>query len=349
MGSAFVWVVKSMRFKLFLRLWGRSQSSRLSSGFRAVPLKKGGGVPLILLLSVLALTFSGAHFASVQAAGWLDDLFGDYKPRIRKCYHRQPRKLRVASFPSRTLKVRPVRRRNRNIYGIGRFDKARLRAVSRSGPPQKKKRRTFHIPRSKTGPAVGRGGKIRTMCVRTCDGFYFPVSFSTSRGNLERDARICASRCAAAPARLYYYASPTGKPKEISEMLSYKGNEKYEKLKNAFRYRKEYVSDCRCQPEPWSQEARQKHQSYARQESKLPAGLSKEQRLALQEKASKPKRRSYKARARRRKARRSRYLVSRRRMRNRSRYIRTIGTKRRARRHFVKRRYRVSRRSVWDF
>ena len=49
----------------------------------------------------------------------------------------------------------------------------------------------------------------RTLCVRLCDGYYFPVSFSTLPNHFQRDADQCQSQCAA-PAELYYHQNPGG-------------------------------------------------------------------------------------------------------------------------------------------
>src|SRR6185503_12233703 len=49
----------------------------------------------------------------------------------------------------------------------------------------------------------------RTICVRLCDGYYFPVSFSTLPNHFQRDAQQCQSQCAA-PAELYYHQNPGG-------------------------------------------------------------------------------------------------------------------------------------------
>ena len=49
----------------------------------------------------------------------------------------------------------------------------------------------------------------RTLCVRLCDGFYFPVSFSTLPSHFPQDADVCSSKCAA-PTELFYYPNPGG-------------------------------------------------------------------------------------------------------------------------------------------
>src|SRR5262245_13768646 len=44
----------------------------------------------------------------------------------------------------------------------------------------------------------------RTMCVRLCDGYYFPVSEGVRRERLRPDANACSQRCDS-DVRLYYY------------------------------------------------------------------------------------------------------------------------------------------------
>jgi hypothetical protein len=82
----------------------------------------------------------------------------------------------------------------------------------------------------------------RTLCVRLCDGYYFPVSFSTLPNHFPRDQEACQSRCAA-PTELYYYQNPGG---AVDQMVSVNSSEPYSKLPVAFRYRKEYVKGCSC-------------------------------------------------------------------------------------------------------
>lgn len=82
----------------------------------------------------------------------------------------------------------------------------------------------------------------RTLCVRMCDGYYFPISFSTLPNHFGRDAERCQSKCAA-PAELFYYQNPGG---AVDQMVSTATNQRYTELKTAFRYRKEYVKGCSC-------------------------------------------------------------------------------------------------------
>ena len=82
----------------------------------------------------------------------------------------------------------------------------------------------------------------RTLCVRLCDGYYFPVSFSTLPNHFQRDAEICQSRCAA-PAELYYHQNPGG---AVEQAISVATQQPYTSLKSAWRYRKEFVQGCSC-------------------------------------------------------------------------------------------------------
>jgi hypothetical protein len=87
----------------------------------------------------------------------------------------------------------------------------------------------------------------RTMCVRQCDGYYFPISFATISSRFKDDENKCHSLCAA-PADLYYYRNPG---EEVEQMVSVTG-QPYAQSKNAFKHRKTYVKGCSCKPEEYS-------------------------------------------------------------------------------------------------
>ena len=114
---------------------------------------------------------------------------------------------------------------------------------------------------SRWGQARWGKGKYRTMCVRMCDGYYFPVSFKTTSGQLEADAQYCNSDCYNAPTKLFYYSNPGG---SIENMRALDGV-LYKDIANAFKYRKEYVASCRCKAAPWSKQARLQHESWGLQ------------------------------------------------------------------------------------
>jgi len=100
----------------------------------------------------------------------------------------------------------------------------------------------------------------RTMCVRSCDGYFFPVSFSTLSSRFKEDEAKCRDQCAA-PADLYTYRNPG---EEVEQMVSLDGRP-YAQLRNAFKHRKVYVKGCSCKPEEYSlQDISQSEQSPAK-------------------------------------------------------------------------------------
>jgi uncharacterized protein DUF2865 len=101
-------------------------------------------------------------------------------------------------------------------------------------------------------------GSYRTLCVRLCDGFYFPISDGVRRERLYSDAHQCAQRCDG-EARLFYYPTTGGSPETMVDLAGHR----YADLPNAFRYRKALVDACTCKPAPWSQESAARHERYA--------------------------------------------------------------------------------------
>jgi len=83
----------------------------------------------------------------------------------------------------------------------------------------------------------------RTMCVRKQDGYYFPVSFSTTPDRFEYDERICLSKCPGTDVALYFHAMPT---QDSEDMVAFRGQEPYADLPAAFAYRKKYDPKATC-------------------------------------------------------------------------------------------------------
>jgi Protein of unknown function (DUF2865) len=85
----------------------------------------------------------------------------------------------------------------------------------------------------------------RTLCVRLCDGFYFPISFATRGNGLARDAEQCTASCGL-EARLFYHPNPGGSVEGMTDLLG----RAYSALPTAFTYRKTLVTGCSCRPPP---------------------------------------------------------------------------------------------------
>jgi hypothetical protein len=95
------------------------------------------------------------------------------------------------------------------------------------------------------------GNTHRTVCVRTCDGFFFPISFSTSPSRFADDQRTCQRMCPAAEAVLYSHRNPG---EDMNQAVS-AGGRLYSELPNAFKFRQEFNAACSCkkQGETWAE------------------------------------------------------------------------------------------------
>ena len=91
-------------------------------------------------------------------------------------------------------------------------------------------------------PYASAGGTYQTLCVRTCDGFYFPISFATVPSQFAADEATCQSMCPGGQAELYTHLNPG---EDATQMVSLSG-QPYTALPNAFRFQKEYDKSCTC-------------------------------------------------------------------------------------------------------
>lgn len=101
------------------------------------------------------------------------------------------------------------------------------------------------------------GGRYKTVCVRLCDGYFFPINNRSRRRQFYEDAQQCSARCSGSEARLFYL-SPSASIRSARDQRGIA----YRKLKTAFLYRKKLVKNCACRPQPWSVSERMRHKSY---------------------------------------------------------------------------------------
>ena len=102
-------------------------------------------------------------------------------------------------------------------------------------------------PPADVGP---QSGTYRTVCVRSCDGAYFPISFATVPGRFPDDEKTCKALCPAAEANLYAYRNPG---EDMNQAVSISG-QPYSSSPNAFRFRQEFNPSCACKApgQTWS-------------------------------------------------------------------------------------------------
>ena len=139
----------------------------------------------------------------------------------------------------------PQYRQFANRGGAGGFFDS-LFGGSGSGPG------TIFTPNS---PETPQGNTYRTLCVRTCDGYFFPISYSTVPGKFADDEKVCRAMCPASEVALYSHRNPG---EDISQAVSISGRN-YSELPNAFAYRKAFNPSCSCKAagETWADALKQ--------------------------------------------------------------------------------------------
>lgn len=82
----------------------------------------------------------------------------------------------------------------------------------------------------------------RTVCVRTCDGYFFPVSTGTSSRNFGRDEAVCRGKYPGSDVKLFYH--PRGADNAMDLARSVDG-QSYASMPYAYRYREVYDPSCK--------------------------------------------------------------------------------------------------------
>ena len=105
-------------------------------------------------------------------------------------------------------------------------------------------------PRRPAPISAPQSGTYRTVCVRTCDGAYFPISFATVPARFPDDEKTCKALCPATEAALYAYRNPG---EDMNQAVSING-QPYTALPNAFKFRTEFNPSCACKApgQTWS-------------------------------------------------------------------------------------------------
>jgi hypothetical protein len=129
-----------------------------------------------------------------------------------------------------------------------------LSGQPRGGLPNSLRAPADRSTRGEADPAGSDAITYRTLCVRLCDGYYFPISFAIRGSALARDADQCAASCGV-EGRLFYHANPGG---SVAMMTDLSGRA-YTLLPTAFQYRAALVAGCSCQPQPLATAPAQGH------------------------------------------------------------------------------------------
>ncbi|MEM9733256.1 MAG: DUF2865 domain-containing protein [Pseudomonadota bacterium] len=105
-------------------------------------------------------------------------------------------------------------------------------------------KRTVRLPKPAppSFPKVSKNA-VRTMCVRRCDGYFFPVNLSGSAAGENAPQEACNNLCPGRDMALYKHKPAS---QSVAEMVSHDRGEPYTALKNAFAFRQAFNPACSC-------------------------------------------------------------------------------------------------------
>jgi hypothetical protein len=89
-----------------------------------------------------------------------------------------------------------------------------------------------------------RGGGSQAVCVRSCDGGFFPLTFSAHSASSDQLLELCRALCPNAEVQLFSRAPG----RDISTAVSADGATAYSDLPNALKYTKTFDPNCGCKP-----------------------------------------------------------------------------------------------------
>jgi hypothetical protein len=105
-------------------------------------------------------------------------------------------------------------------------------------------RRVLNQPGIPDFPSTG--GEFHTTCVRTCDGYFFPMSNAASVSDFERDQKNCESSCPGTEMQVFY---SRGMDDDSASMTSSVTGRPYSELPTAYLYKQSNMSRppaCGC-------------------------------------------------------------------------------------------------------
>lgn len=176
----------------------------------------------------------------------------------------QPQQTRRLANSSRVMAVAPGSSSTGNVFtslfgNVGRGEVRRARPderydgrieqVNLDADRSSREARTTSGSGAVYTLATGRGkrgsmrvGSSRTVCVRLCDGFYFPINNRSHSDNFYDEHAMCIGRCPGADVSLYVHNNQS----PVEGMRSTMTGEPYVNLPTAFVYRRKSVGDCSC-------------------------------------------------------------------------------------------------------
>ncbi|MFI0845468.1 DUF2865 domain-containing protein [Mesorhizobium sp. IMUNJ 23232] len=97
-------------------------------------------------------------------------------------------------------------------------------------------------------PRALMGESYQTMCVRTCDGYFFPISYASTVSDFDRDQKNCETSCPGTEMQVFFGPSGIDEP---ADMVSTETGRFYTELPTAFLHQRTDVPQpvgCACNP-----------------------------------------------------------------------------------------------------
>lgn len=186
-----------------------------------------------LILGLGGMTVATGFVQASERNGitaFFDALFGVEPPPAAKPVARlMPRPARYSSLPS-THRV-----------SAAASPRWTPRPVAAQARPARVQPRSARASADLTASALG----TRTVCVRACDGYLFPLGRLKAKRDLPVHEAACAAACPNAPTALYTLA---GRRSELDHAVSLTG-QPYAELASANLFRTKRVAHCSCQPD----------------------------------------------------------------------------------------------------
>ncbi len=132
-------------------------------------------------------------------------------------------------------KVNQLQRQVNQASGGGWGSSRRQSSIERDRLYNQLRRNGCSIP--SLGDTASTG--YRTLCVRTCDGYYFPISFSSSRSRFQIDETVCKAMYGGADAELFVHSNGRTAEQAVSLQGVPLASEPY-----AFAYRNTFDQSC---------------------------------------------------------------------------------------------------------
>lgn len=130
-----------------------------------------------------------------------------------------------------------------SIFGRRDRQAGKTRNVRRNGRPVRQNTRRSRKIRKAARSNFRYARGTRSVCVRLCDGYHFPVGDLKRSGNVKAHEAICSGLCPGAPTRLYKFSRGVT---DISEAVSVRTGQRYADLPVALRYTGKRDKTCSC-------------------------------------------------------------------------------------------------------